>query len=76
MGTGAVSHGLNDQGLKLSTRYHLALRLRRSGPVPFFSLCASMAWTEETLLLPLHHVLPRLVRNAPREDKMSLFESS
>jgi len=59
VGTGAVFHRLSGQGVKLTTHHHLALRLIMSGAIPFFPLYAFMAWTEETLPLPLHHVLPR-----------------
>jgi hypothetical protein len=58
VGTGAIFHQFSGQGVKLIT-HHLALLLRMSGAIPFFPLYAFMPWTEETLPLPLHYVLPR-----------------
>jgi hypothetical protein len=33
------------QGVKLTTHFHLALRLRMSGAIPLLPLSAFMAWT-------------------------------
>ena len=68
MGTGTVSHWLSGQRVKLITHHHLALRLRMSGAIPFFPLYALMAWTEETLPLPLHHVRPRFGTHMRRHN--------
>jgi len=44
LGTGLPFWGLSAQGMMLTTRFHLAPRLRISGAIPLI-LCIFMVWT-------------------------------
>jgi len=52
IGFGVPFQGLSSEDMKLTTYFHLVLRLVKSGAIPFLLLYGVVVWTGTALLIP------------------------